>query len=118
MTPTPPPDLAVACDLCQTPTARPRHLTLCPSCYGDLIEQATGAASDRRRPPLLTVSQVAALLGLNPQVVRRLIRSGELEAVNVAAASNGHGQRYRVARKALRRYLARKRRHRLIVTDL
>jgi len=115
MAQTPSPDLAVCCDLCQAPTIHPRHLALCSDCFHDLVEQATARAADRR--PLLTVAEAARLLGLSPQAVRRLIRQGAIEALNVAAAGDAHGNRYRISRKALKRFLSRGRRHRLLAAD-
>lgn len=52
---------------------------------------------------LLTVDAVAAELSLSEKHVRRLIRLGELPAVNVAS---GRGRMYRVSRKALDKFLS------------
>jgi excisionase family DNA binding protein len=49
---------------------------------------------------LLTPKEVAHLLGLHPDSVRRAIRSGELEAVRI-----GPRGRYRVSRSAIAAYL-------------
>jgi excisionase family DNA binding protein len=53
--------------------------------------------------PLLTVDQVAEHLNLPEHTVRKLIRLGELPAINVACGKN---PLYRVAREGLDQFLA------------
>ncbi len=52
---------------------------------------------------LLTVEQVAERLQVNPETVRRWLRRGELEGVDL-----GHKAGYRISEQALSEFLAKK----------
>ncbi|MFC5268411.1 helix-turn-helix domain-containing protein [Kribbella qitaiheensis] len=55
-----------------------------------------------RHAPLLTVDQIAEELAASAEHIRRLIRRGELAAVNIAASRRPN---YRVSRTELDKYL-------------
>jgi hypothetical protein len=75
-----------------------------------VIASAQGlSVSDRPasvHPEFLTPPQVGALYGVSPDTVRGWIRSGVLQAVNIA---RGNRPRYRVTRDALRTFDANQR---------
>lgn len=52
-----------------------------------------------------TIKEVADLLSCSKNHVYRLISSGELTAVNIAAAANASRAKYRVTQADLDRYL-------------
>ena len=58
----------------------------------------------------LTVDDIAKELRISKSIVYRLIRQGELEAVNIVASENGIASKghYRVKKSALNQYLASK----------
>jgi excisionase family DNA binding protein len=51
----------------------------------------------------MTVEQVAEMLLVNPETVRRWIRSGELPVLNIAGPKGG----YRIRRRDLDAYIAK-----------
>lgn len=55
-----------------------------------------------RRAPHYTVEEVAAVMGVDPEVVRRWIRDGELSAI---MGRRGPGGGYRVSHEDLERYI-------------
>ena len=74
--------------------------------FFDMID----AASKSRSSGWLTVDDIARELRISKSIVYRLIRQGELEAVNIAindkgAACKGH---YRIKKSALNQYLESK----------
>ena len=60
---------------------------------------------DIRKSDTYTVLQVAAILGVDPETVRRWIREGEIEAV---MTGRGTGGGYRVVHKELERQVQRR----------
>jgi excisionase family DNA binding protein len=57
-------------------------------------------------PKLLTAAEAAERLGVVPEHVRRLVRSGDLEAHKTGSAPNSH---LRISESAIAAYLARHR---------
>lgn len=55
--------------------------------------------------PLLTVTETAHILGIDPQTVRRLIAASDLPASNVGGTKT-HGARWRVRPADLDRFIA------------
>ncbi|MHC4463580.1 MAG: helix-turn-helix domain-containing protein [Planctomycetota bacterium] len=88
----------------------------CPVCKDLLahMQRFFEMLEDARRSSTsdwLTVEQIAEELKISKNVVYRLIRNGELEAINIVD-TNGHiAQRghYRINRADLRKYVAAKR---------
>lgn len=78
-------------------------LALCATCFADLVDQ--DAERPRVEASLLTVAETARLLRLTPATVRGLIAERRLRAVDVAHSSSPNGRRWRVPRKAVRRFL-------------
>jgi excisionase family DNA binding protein len=60
------------------------------------------ATQDRQK--LLSAAEAAERLGVEPETVRRLVRSGELEAHKTGAARNSH---LRISEQAIVDYLER-----------
>jgi predicted DNA-binding protein YlxM (UPF0122 family) len=58
----------------------------------------------------LTVGQIAGELKVSKSVIYQIIRTGELEAVNISTAKNSFNQKghYRIKRRALNEYLESK----------
>lgn len=52
---------------------------------------------------LLTIKQVAERLQLHPDTIKRMIRSGKLQAAKMGEAKNSH---YRISELALTAFLA------------
>ncbi len=55
-----------------------------------------------------TIAQVAEHLGVHPDSVRDLVRSGELAAFNASVNPNGSKPRYRITSEALAGFEARR----------
>ena len=70
------------------------------------------AVRDSHRPDWLTVDEIAQELKLSKSIVYRLIRNGELEAVDLVAGEEGKTPQkghFRIRRSALHQYLEAKR---------
>lgn len=88
----------------------------CPVCKDLLIHmqhffEMLESTYESSKSDWLTVEEIAKELKISKNVVYRLIRNGELEAVNIVG-TNGHiAQRghYRVKRSNLKKYLEAKR---------
>ena len=65
---------------------------------------------NRTETDWMTVEEVAAELKISKSIVYRLIRTGELEAVNIVLKNNGINSKghYRIPRNKLNQYLDRK----------
>jgi excisionase family DNA binding protein len=87
--------------------------SVCQSLLANL-QQFFGMLEDARRPPdseWITVEEVAQELKVSRSIVYRIIRSGDLAAVDIVdsngrVAKKGH---YRIRRSSLDRYLESKR---------
>jgi excisionase family DNA binding protein len=70
------------------------------------------AVHDSHRPDWLTVDEIAQELKLSKSIVYRLIRNGELDAVDLVAGDQGKIPRkghFRIRQSALNQYLEAKR---------
>ena len=77
------------------------------------MERFFNMLENARRLPTsdwLTVEEIAKELKISKNVIYRLIRNGELEAVNIVGTNGGISQRghYRIKRSSLNKYLEAK----------
>jgi excisionase family DNA binding protein len=99
---------AHTCERCAAPVSRTEVRTLCPACYRALLQarpSAPPAVPLLRPADLLTTAEAARLLGLQPDTLRRYVRSGRLRAVTVGTPRRPCGRRYRFHRAAVLRLL-------------
>ena len=83
-----------------------RDLLACMGRFFDMIETAREPHSS----DWLTVDEVAKNLKISKSIVYRLIRQGELEAVNLVVSDSGIASKghYRISKSALDNYLESK----------
>ena len=66
------------------------------------------STDDAQPRPVMTVQQVAAVVGVHDHTVRRWLKSGELGHVLLNDIKTGTGRRIRVTREQLDTFLARR----------
>ncbi|MFC1652867.1 helix-turn-helix domain-containing protein [Planctomycetota bacterium] len=83
-----------------------RDLLACMEQFFDMLETTRKSHSS----DWLTVDEIAQELRISKSIVYRLIRQGELDAVNIAVNDNGTASKghYRIKRSALNKYLESK----------
>ena len=71
----------------------------------NIAPRAVLAAADKET---FTPEEIARMLGVDPEKVRRWLRSGELVGYDLANNPRGQRPRYRVTKQALEEFLARR----------
>lgn len=101
------------CEQCGSAVAPSQIRELCPACYRQLHQALPGRPGtppvSARPDQLLSSRQAAALLGLQPDSLRRYVRDGLLRGYELTSGRHPNGRRYRFRRSDVLRLLVQHR---------